>query len=135
MVPGNNKNLPIVFRCPFPEIPQRSYSVSQIENISGQYEYIDRYREFVMFYVSAVLPETPDADRSCIVFSYYLFLFVCSTCFWIILFTCSNETGIKSLLSTPTSYCVGKIISSREASFPVLFLLVCTCPNNCHVFP
>ena len=57
MVPGNNKNLPIVFRCPFPEIPQRSYSVSQIENISGQYEYIARYREFVMFYVPAVLPE------------------------------------------------------------------------------
>ena len=57
MVPGNNKNLPIVFRCPFPEIPQRSYSVFQIENVSGQYEYIARYREFVMFYVSAVLPK------------------------------------------------------------------------------
>ena len=57
MVPGNNKNLPIVFRCPFPEIPQRSYSVFRIENISGQYEYIARYRKSVLFYVPAVLPE------------------------------------------------------------------------------
>ena len=57
MVPGNKKNLPIVFRCPFPEIPQRSYSVFQIENVSGQYEYIARYRKSVMFYVPAVLPE------------------------------------------------------------------------------
>ena len=134
MVPGNNKNLPIVFRCPFPEIPQRSHSVFQIENVSGQYEYIARYRKSVLFYVPAVLPELKNADRSYIVFSYYLFLFACSTCFWIILFTSSNETGVKSLLSTPTSYCVGKSISSREASFPVLFLLVCTCPNSCHIF-
>ena len=57
MVPWNNKNLPIVFRCPFLEIPQRSRSVFQIENLSGQYEYIARHRESVMFNVPAVLPE------------------------------------------------------------------------------
>ena len=34
---------------------------------------------------------------------------------------------------TPTSYCVGRSIFSREASFPVLFLRVCTCPKSCQV--
>lgn len=59
--------------------------------------------------------------------------FDCSICFSIIAFTCAKETGVKSLLSTPTSYCVGRSILSLGASFPVLFLLVCTCPKSCHV--
>ena len=75
MVPGNNKNLPIVFRCPFPEIPQRSYSVFQIENISGQYEYIARYRKSVLFYVPAVLPELK--CRSLIYCILILLIFIC----------------------------------------------------------
>ena len=46
--------------------------------------------------------------------------------------TCSNDTGVKLLLSTPTSYCVGYRYWSRAASIPVLFCLVWTCPNSCH---
>lgn len=61
------------------------------------------------------------------------FLLNCSTCFCIIVLTCSNETGVKLLLSTPTSYCVGKSIFNLGTSLPVLFLQVWTCPNSCQV--
>lgn len=65
------------------------------------------------------------ADHSCIVSSSYCSpFFDCSICFSMIAFTCAKETGVKSLLSTPTSYCAGRSILSLGASFPVLFLLV-----------
>ena len=74
------------------------------------------------------------AAQSSNVFSSYCSpFFDCSICFSMIAFTCANETGVKSVLSTPTSYCVGRSILSRGASFPVLFLLVCTCPKSCQV--
>lgn len=62
-------------------------------------------------------PGTQNADRSCIVFhiTYFICLF---NLFWIILFTCSNETGVKSLLSTPTSYCIGKSYPAVKRLFP-----------------
>ena len=40
-------------------------------------------------------------------------------CVSIILFTSFHETGIKLLLSTPTSYCEGNNISNLEKSKPL----------------
>lgn len=47
--------------------------------------------------------------------------------------TCAKETGAKSVLSIPTSYCVGRSILTRNASFPVLFLQVRTYPKSCQM--
>ena len=106
VVAWNNKYLAIVCRCPFPELAQWGHIVSQIEDVTGQNQHITRNRKLIMFQIPAVLCEL-HMQVTHVLYLHCYFSLLCSTCLSMILFTCPNDTGVKLLLSTPTSYCVG----------------------------
>ena len=57
MIPGYNEHLTIIRGSPFPKVVQRCDPVFQIEYISGKYQNIACYRQFIMFQPPAIITE------------------------------------------------------------------------------